>query len=60
MAVFSDIFQFLFELGTPSKLPGLWAGFKCDAAFFDLLLKPSELVKRLRKEFSVVDLGGPA
>ena len=56
MAVFSDIYQFIFEQGTPSTLPGPWAGLECAAALFDLPLKPSELVKRLRKKFSVEDL----
>ena len=56
MAVFTDIYQFIFEQGTRSKLPGPWAGLECAAAIFDLLIKPSELVKRLRKKFSVEDL----
>jgi hypothetical protein len=51
-----DIYQFIVEQGTPCKLPGPWAGNICDAAFFDLLLKPAELLKRLRKKFSVEDL----
>jgi hypothetical protein len=56
MTVYSDINQFLVELGTPSKLPGPWAGNECAAAFFDLLHTPAELLKRLRKKFNVEDL----
>ena len=56
MAEISDIYQFIVELGTRSKLPGLWARNKCDAAFFDLLYKPADLLKRLRKKFTVEDL----
>ena len=51
----SDIYQFLVEQGTHSRLPGPWAGNECDAAFFDLLPKPAELLKRLRRKFTVED-----
>ena len=56
MAELSDIYQFLFEQRTRSKLPGPWAGNECDAAFFDLPHKPAELLQRLRKKFTVEDL----
>ncbi len=56
MAELSDIYQFLVEQGTRSKLPGPWAGNECDAAIFDLPHKPAELLKRLRKKFTVEDL----
>jgi hypothetical protein len=56
MADLSDIYQLIVEQGTPCKLPGPWAGNKCHADFFDLLLKPAELLKRLRKKSTVEDL----
>ena len=56
MVELSDIYQCIVEQGTRSQPPGPWAGNECDAAFFDLLPKPAELVKRLRKKFPVEDL----
>ena len=56
MVELSDIYQCIVEQGTRSQPPGPWAGNECDAAFFDLLPKPAELVKRLRQKFTVEDL----
>ena len=42
--------------GHSQSAPRPWAGNECDAAFFDLPLKPAELLKRLRQKFTVEDL----
>jgi hypothetical protein len=56
MAEPADIYDFISQLGSPSKLPGRWRSITCNPSFFDLEGEPATLLQRLQAEFGPDDL----
>ncbi len=52
MSQIPEIFEFLREQGTPSRLPEAWAPLPCNPALFDLPKDREELLRRLLERFT--------